>query len=329
MEHFLIDGSYAKLLAACRIDAAEVLRRAQLPGDLLARKAIRLTEAEYYRFLAAIGESSEEKDLAVRMATSEQIKTFFPPIFAAYCSKDGRTCIARLAAYKRLIGPMRYAIEETADACTVTLRPGDAALTIPAFLAEAEAAFLIALLRAATKEPIRPLRLTLATPPQSPALAELAGIPVSHAAENSITFAARDLARPFLSHDDAMWSYFEPELTRRLADLAVDDTTAARVASALAELLPGGAATIEAVAAKLGLSRRTLQRKLSEEQTTFQKQLSRTRETLARHYLCHTDFTVGDIAFLLGYQETNSFLRAFVLWTGETPAACRRRGRNA
>lgn len=75
--------------------------------------------------------------------------------------------------------------------------------------------------------------------------------------------------------------------------------------------------------------RRTLQRKLSEEQTTFQKQLSRTRETLARHYLCHTDFTVGDIAFLLGYQETNSFLRAFVLWTGKTPAACRRRGRNA
>lgn len=224
MEHFLIDGSYAKLLAACRIDAAEVLRRAQPPGDLLARKAIRLTEAEYYRFLAAIGESSEEKDLAVRMATNEQIKTFSPPIFAAYCSKDGRTCIARLAAYKRLIGPMRYAIEETADACTVTLRPGDAALTIPAFLAEAEAAFLIALLRAATKEPIRPLRLTLATPPQSPALAELAGIPVSHAAENSITFAARDLARPFLSHDDAMWSYFEQELTRRLA-----------------ELLPGGA----------------------------------------------------------------------------------------
>ena len=62
---------------------------------------------------------------AVRMATNEQIKTFSPPIFAAYCSKDGRTCIARLAAYKRLIGPMRYAIEETADACTVTLRPGD------------------------------------------------------------------------------------------------------------------------------------------------------------------------------------------------------------
>ena len=179
MEHFLIDGSYAKLLAACHIDAAEVLRRAQLPGDLLARKAIRLTEAEYYRFLAAIGESSEEKDLAVRMATSEQIKTFSPPIFAAYCSKDGRTCIARLAAYKRLIGPMRYAIEETADACTVTLRPGDAALAIPAFLAEAEAAFLIALLRAATKEPIRPLRLTLATPPRSPALTELAGVSVT------------------------------------------------------------------------------------------------------------------------------------------------------
>ena len=96
----------------------------------------------------------------------------------------------------------------------------------------------------------------------------------------------------------------------------MDDSTSARVRSALTELLPGGACAIEDVAQKLGLSKRTLQRKLSEENTTFQKQLNSTREMLAVHYIRNTEMTTNDIAFLLGYQEINSFLRAFAIWTG-------------
>lgn len=66
------------------------------------------------------------------------------------------------------------------------------------------------------------------------------------------------------------------------------------------------------------MTKRTLQRKLSEENTTFQKQLNRTREILAIHYLRNTDMTTNDMAYLLGYAELNSFLRAFTSWTGKT-----------
>ena len=121
-----------------------------------------------------------------------------------------------------------------------------------------------------------------------------------------------------------MWNYFEPELTKRLADLEIDDSTSARVRSALAELLPSGETTIDDVARELGISKRTLQRKLKEEKTTFQKQLNSTRESLAVHYLSNTDITTNEIAFLLGYQELNSFLRAFSLWTGKTVSEYRR-----
>lgn len=69
-------------------------------------------------------------------------------------------------------------------------------------------------------------------------------------------------------------------------------------------------------AKKLGYSKRTLQRKLSSENTTFQKQLNSTREVLALNYLQNTDMTTSDIAYLLGYQEFNSFLRAFSIWKG-------------
>lgn len=92
----------------------------------------------------------------------------------------------------------------------------------------------------------------------------------------------------------------------------------ARVRSALMELLPGGECTIDDVAKKLGYSKRSLQRKLQEEDTNFQKQLSHTRELLAKTYLANTDMTTEDIAFLLGYQEIGSFIRAFAVWTGQT-----------
>lgn len=75
---------------------------------------------------------------------------------------------------------------------------------------------------------------------------------------------------------------------------------------------------IDNVAAKLGISKRTLQRKLSGENTTFQKQLNNTREMLAIHYISNTDISTNDIAYLLGYQELNSFLRAFTMWTGKS-----------
>ena len=90
------------------------------------------------------------------------------------------------------------------------------------------------------------------------------------------------------------------------------------------ELLPGGQSGIEDVSLKLGCSKRTLQRKLNEENTTYQKQLNHTRELLAKHYINNTDMTSDDIAYLLGYQDMNSFLRAFSLWTGMTISEYRR-----
>lgn len=137
---------------------------------------------------------------------------------------------------------------------------------------------------------------------------------------DSILFSLmkKDLEPPFISYDDAMWNYFKPELMKRLAGLELDDSISARVKSALIELLPGGLSGIDTVAEKLGLSRRTLQRKLSEEGTTFQKQLNNTRKLLAVHYIRNTNMSTNEIAYLLGYQELNPFLRAFILWTGKS-----------
>lgn len=324
MERFILEGNYKAILAALHLDATEVLRRAGLTEDTLNHSTITLKEGEYYRFLQAMGDALGSAAPLLQLAGREQLETFSPPIFAAWCSENGEACLERLAAYKKLIGPMGWTVEKEPDRCTVVMAPGDPALTLPSILVQSDFAFLLGLLRRATKTDLRPVRLVLQEKPQDEALADLAGIPVETGDKNAITFRREDLQRPFLSFNPAMWSYFEPEMNKRLAELTVDDSAAAKVRSALAALLPAGTCGIDDVAKKLGVSRRTLQRKLSEENTTFQKQLSSTRETLAIHYICHTELSDLDIAFLLGYAEPNSFLRAFTLWTGRTVSQYRK-----
>ncbi|MFZ4528623.1 MAG: AraC family transcriptional regulator [Undibacterium curvum] len=77
------------------------------------------------------------------------------------------------------------------------------------------------------------------------------------------------------------------------------------------------------IAATLQLSPRTLQRKLAEAGVSFQQILDETRHELALSYLQNADFSLSDIAFLLGYREQSAFQHAFKEWTGVTPGAWR------
>lgn len=317
MNHFVIDGRYKDLLCYHGLDVANVLRKSQLPGDALNHEVVKMTEAEYYRFMEAIGALAPDPLLSVRMATEGGIESFSPPIFAAYCSKNGHTCIVRLARYKKLIGPMSLQLIEDEGELTVELRDGASEAAVPAFLATSEFAFLTGLMRRATGEGVSPLRMTFrGTLPADEVLAYF-GCDASTGDSNSITFSARDLTLPFVTHNDAMWGYFEPELAKRLSELDVDDSVSARVRAALTELLSGGMFSADDVAKELGMSKRSLQRALAAEGTTFQKQLNGTREVLARHYAANTNMPARDIAYLLGYAEVNSLLRSFSAWTGK------------
>lgn len=231
-----------------------------------------------------------------------------------------------LGRYKRLIAPMRYEIRSDGDSFRLGINASRDGLAMPQFLVETEMVFLLHIIRASTGQEIRPLAIQMAEPPETDDFSEYAGCPVERGGKNAIVFRAGDMEKPFVSHNEGMWDFFEPELQKRLYEMERDDSFSAKVRSALTELLPGGMGTADDVAAKLGISRRTLQRRLSQENTSFQKQLNGTRELLARHYIQNTDMGSADIAFLLGYQELNSFLRAFGVWTGMSVSEYRSRG---
>ena len=82
--------------------------------------------------------------------------------------------------------------------------------------------------------------------------------------------------------------------------------------------------SLEEAAAELGLSGRTLRRRLSEQGQTFQSVLDSTRADIALQYLTTTDLTVQEVAALVGFSEANNFARAFRKWTGRTATEVRR-----
>lgn len=318
MKHFLIDKNYGTYLSGMGFSMDEVLKKAMLPEDLFARQTPSLTAEEYFRFMGAIDALSPDEQTLIRLAASEGIEAFSPPIFAAYCSRNALVCLKRLAQYKPLIGALLYQVEETETEVSVEILSGNEELELPEILVGIEFVFLVGLIRKATKETITPLSVTAKQPMKNSAYADFIGKAITVGDKNRLVFSKEDALVPFISRNESMWEFFELELKRRLSMMETDDSCAARVRSALMELLPSGECTIDDVAKKLGYSKRSLQRKLQEEDTNFQKQLNHTRELLARTYLANTDMTTEDIAFLLGYQESGSFLRAFTVWTGQT-----------
>jgi AraC-like DNA-binding protein len=90
-------------------------------------------------------------------------------------------------------------------------------------------------------------------------------------------------------------------------------------------LLPHGKANLEVVAHQLGLSQRTLARRLAVEGLNFSAVLGDLKTDLARRYLADNELSISQIAWLLGYREVSSFTHAFKRWSGKAPRQTRSR----
>jgi AraC-like DNA-binding protein len=116
--------------------------------------------------------------------------------------------------------------------------------------------------------------------------------------------------------------YCEEALSHRPTNRSSFGTS---VENAVAVLLPHGNAQMSEVARKLGMSRRTLQRRLASEGLTFSSVLHALRSDLAKRHLADQDLSISKIAWLLGYTEASAFSTAYRRWTGTAPGASRRR----
>src|SRR5262249_32185434 len=112
----------------------------------------------------------------------------------------------------------------------------------------------------------------------------------------------------------------EEVLARRAANRS---SFRSQVENAMVPLLPHGTVRAGEIAKDLGVSQRTLARRLAVEGVTFSEVLEGLRSDLARQYLADEGLTISQVAWLLGYQEISAFTHAFKRWTGMTPREAR------
>lgn len=112
-------------------------------------------------------------------------------------------------------------------------------------------------------------------------------------------------------------------VTRLFESELINDPFLAQLRKVVVRQLPLGKVNIDVIAADLGTSRRSLQRRLSDRNKNFSHVLTDIRSQLSLRYLGDLQLSISDVAFLLGYVDQGAFTKAFKIWYGKTPRAYR------
>ncbi len=315
-----LERGWAIILRDLEVSPEAVLRRARLPLDLASQDPARVSVQEYFNLFHAVAAEANDPNFAIRLGSSGTAETFHPVLFAALCCEDLQTALRRISTYKRLIAPAKLRVEQDGDEVTATWEWDDPTVSPPVLLAATELVFMVQLARIGTRERVVPLEVAFPTPlGAADAFAEFFGVAPSIGPRQRLKFSAHDAARPFLTASDFIWSTFEPVLQRRLTKLDALTPLPERVRSLLLECLPSGASSVDAVGRRLGMSARTLQRKLGEHGVSYRELVRDVRLALSLHYVEETQLSYVEVALLVGFDEPSSFFRSFREWTGTTP----------
>ena len=313
------------MLTDLGLDQATILTKAGLPSGLLHGEGSTIPVLDFFTFWQVISDEIDDPSLPLKLADLSAMDYFDPAFFAAMCSPNLNIAAARLSEFKSQVGPFGL---------DVTIKERDTSIVffckgyfeIPTSISLIELVFLVNFARRATRHNIVPTTVSLPSDFANPEIYERHfGCPIHIGKTASICFSAADAQRPFLTHDDDMWLFFEPQLRKRMDEAQASPSTRARVEHVLVEYLPSGRATMAEVAHDLAMSKRTLQRRLSEENTTWQQVLNDARKSLAKHYLVRTELGMVELSLLLCFEDLHSLYRAFRRWEGTSPEAWRTR----
>lgn len=141
---------------------------------------------------------------------------------------------------------------------------------------------------------------------------------------NALWLDMASLDAPIARADPSLSAVLRRHADDLLAALPPSNSLATALHRHLLGGLDSGALDVQRAASALGVSTRTLQRKLEDEGTSFKAVLDDARRTLAVSYLRDGSRTVSEVAFLVGFSEVSAFSRAFRRWTGQSAVSYRR-----
>lgn len=312
-----ISTQFQEYLKSLGIDITLLLQKAEVPNKLW-QEEINLTTLEYYRLLQEFDKVMSEENIR-SLSQISNIQMFIPAFFAALSAPHGTEAIERFSRFKKIIGPIKLDVIKTNNTISVTFKFAHPNMELPKFAVLNEQLFLLSLIRTGSGEKVIPLIVESPFDYDEKTVEEF-GIQIQKGDINRIVFDIDDVEKPFLTQNNIMWKYLEPELNKQLAEQINEQSFAAFVQQELYSAIPSGFFLVEDIANSLGVSTRTLQRNLSAENTSFKQELQAVQKAMAFSYL-KMKLPTEEISSLIGYSDVNAFIRAFKKWTGMTLTA--------
>jgi AraC-like DNA-binding protein len=325
MNRFRIHSTLIRRLENVSLQPLVVLRQAGLPMGLFDQEKIFVTTEEMFALYRGISEVSRDPAIGLRLAIEERVERYDPVSIAALYAKTFRDALQRLARYKQLTCPEEIRIADRGDECTVQFLWLLAEEKEPELLIDMCFAWIVVLGRRGTGRLVNPKRVELQrTEAHRKMYEQHFQCPVKFGArQNVLVFDKADVERPFVTHNPDLLAIVAPQLEAELTQQLAQRSVSEQVKGILKRLLAGQRPELETVAGELRLSTRTLQRRLTSEHATFQQLMEDARRELARHYLLNSSLELNETAYLLGYEDANSFFRAFHYWEGTSPGEWR------
>jgi AraC-like DNA-binding protein len=321
-KHFRVAGRLPVKLKELGVRVSAVLRSAGLPENLFDQPRVLLTTEELFALWRGIGLTSSDPAIGLQLGTEAKPEHFDPIALAALSTANFGEAMRQTARYKQLSCPEEIHYETNEDECSIQFRWLLANDAEPEVLTDVCFAWVLSIARHGTGTGLTPLRLELVRPRTYPkSLERHFGCRVVFGApRNAIVFRSADAARPFVTSNAELLAMLAPQLDEELKQNKRQETFRECVHSAIQKKLTGRRPRIQDVARELRVSSRSLQRRLQDSGSSFQRVLEEARRQLARHYLTNSMLELNEAAYLLGYEDVNSFVRAFRTWEGVPPA---------
>ncbi len=279
----------------------------------------------YFAVWEAMEARLDDETHAVAMGRGAANHGLLEPVFLVCLSaRHLGEALAHLARYKSVLCPERLVVGRESGALEIAYDWPTAQRPPPHNLVEAELSFLLSLARRATGLALDDARVTLTRSEGDPhAWAEAFGAPVAMGSRRAtLRLDARVEEVRFETHNSVLFSALQPALEAERSRRPT--TAAARVRHVIQTRVSAGELTVQAVARELGMSARTMQRRLRNAGTSFGDLVAEARCDRATYLLRESDLSLAEISYLVGYESPPSFFRAFYRWTGKTPTDYRR-----
>ena len=301
-----------------------LLDAARLDRRILNDPDSRVPLSAQLRLWRAVIEQSNDPGIGLQIGRSASAKKLGVVGYAMHHSETLSEALSRFARYLRIISEaILFSVAPQPDAVRLELRshPSFVALRHPV---EAQLVALLTLATGITGQDIVPTGVELPTPPVDDIgrYRDTFGCsPRFDRPAAAIVLTHRQLALPVTAADQTLGGYLAELANSKLGELREpDENLVSAVRRALWSRLSSGKPALQQAATTLGVSSRTLQRRLHDAGSSYSGVLEDLRRELSTELLSTGQFAVADVAFLLGYSEPSAFQRAFRRWHGVSPS---------